>query len=290
MTKSLAQRFRVDDGANFHLKDWDPADDAGLTKDEAQARLAQLGARMAELQDQLYAQDRWSLLLVFQAMDAAGKDGTIRHVLSGLNPQGCQVHSFKAPSDEELDHDFLWRCATRLPERGRIGVFNRSHYEEVLVVRVHPAILEDQKLPPALVTKSIWEERLEDLAAFERHLARNGTAILKFFLHVSRDEQKKRFLERLDEPEKNWKFSVHDVEERAHWKAYQSAYEDAIRATATAHAPWYVVPADKKWVTRTVVAAAIVARLEELGLAYPKVDSRAKAELDAARAKLVAGD
>ena len=290
MAKSLAQRFRVDDGANFHLKDWDPADDAGLTKDEAQARLAQLGARMAELQDQLYAQDRWSLLLVFQAMDAAGKDGTIRHVLSGLNPQGCQVHSFKAPSDEELDHDFLWRCATRLPERGRIGVFNRSHYEEVLVVRVHPAILEDQKLPPALVTKSIWEERLEDLAAFERHLARNGTAILKFFLHVSRDEQKKRFLERLDEPEKNWKFSVHDVEERAHWKAYQSAYEDAIRATATAHAPWYVVPADKKWVTRTVVAAAIVARLEELGLAYPKVDSRAKAELDAARAKLVAGD
>ncbi len=290
MTKSLAHRFRVDDGANFHLKDWDPADDAGLTKDEAQARLAQLGARMAELQDQLYAQDRWSLLLVFQAMDAAGKDGTIRHVLSGLNPQGCQVHSFKAPSDEELDHDFLWRCATRLPERGRIGVFNRSHYEEVLVVRVHPAILEDQKLPPALVTKSIWEERLEDLAAFERHLARNGTAILKFFLHVSRDEQKKRFLERLDEPEKNWKFSVHDVEERAHWKAYQSAYEDAIRATATAHAPWFVVPADKKWVTRTVVAAAIVARLEELGLAYPKVDSRAKAELDAARAKLVAGD
>ena len=290
MAKSLAQRFRVDDGANFHLKDWDPADDAGLTKDEAQARLAQLGARMAELQDQLYAQDRWSLLLVFQAMDAAGKDGTIRHVLSGLNPQGCQVHSFKAPSDEELDHDFLWRCATRLPERGRIGVFNRSHYEEVLVVRVHPAILEDQKLPPALVTKSIWEERLEDLAAFERHLARNGTAILKFFLHVSRDEQKKRFLERLDEPEKNWKFGVHDVEERAHWKAYQSAYEDAIRATATAHAPWYVVPADKKWVTRTVVAAAIVARLEELGLAYPKVDSRAKAELDAARAKLVAGD
>ena len=290
MAKSLAQRFRVDDGANFHLKDWDPADDAGLTKDEAQARLAQLGARMAELQDQLYAQDRWSLLLVFQAMDAAGKDGTIRHVLSGLNPQGCQVHSFKAPSDEELDHDFLWRCATRLPERGRIGVFNRSHYEEVLVVRVHPAILEDQKLPPALVTKSIWEERLEDLAAFERHLARNGTAILKFFLHVSRDEQKKRFLERLDEPEKNWKFSVHDVEERAHWKAYQSAYEDAIRATATAHAPWFVVPADKKWVTRTVVAAAIVARLEELGLAYPKVDSRAKAELDAARAKLVAGD
>ncbi|MFO1008847.1 MAG: polyphosphate kinase 2 family protein [Planctomycetota bacterium] len=290
MAKSIAQRFRVENGAAFRLKDCDPADDAGLAKDDAQTKLAQLGARMAELQDQLYAQDRWSLLLVFQAMDAAGKDGTIRHVLSGLNPQGCQVHSFKAPSDEELDHDFLWRCATRLPERGRIGVFNRSHYEEVLVVRVHPAILEDQKLPPALVTKSIWEERLEDLAAFERHLARNGTAILKFFLHVSRDEQKKRFLERLDEPEKNWKFSVHDVEERAHWKAYQSAYEDAIRATATAHAPWYVVPADKKWVTRTVVAAAIVARLEELGLAYPKVDSRAKAELDAARAKLVAGD
>jgi len=285
--KSLAHRFRVDDGAKFRLKDWDPADEAGLAKDEAQALLGGLGERMAELQDQLYAQDRWSVLLVFQAMDAAGKDGAIRHVLSGLNPQGCQVHSFKAPSDEELDHDFLWRCATRLPERGRIGVFNRSHYEEVLVVRVHPAILEDQKLPPALVTQSIWTERLEDIAAFERHLARNGTAILKFFLHVSRDEQKQRFLERLDEPEKNWKFSARDIVERGHWAAYHAAYEDAIRATAAPHAPWFVVPADKKWVTRCVVAAAIVERLQELGLAYPKVDARAKAELEAARAKLM---
>ncbi|MBK7875110.1 MAG: polyphosphate kinase 2 family protein [Planctomycetes bacterium] len=287
MPKSLAHRFRVDDGAKFRLKDWDPADEAGLAKDEAQALLGGLGERMAELQDQLYAQDRWSVLLVFQAMDAAGKDGAIRHVLSGLNPQGCQVHSFKAPSDEELDHDFLWRCATRLPERGRIGVFNRSHYEEVLVVRVHPAILEDQKLPPALVTQSIWTERLEDIAAFERHLARNGTAILKFFLHVSRDEQKQRFLERLDEPEKNWKFSARDIVERGHWAAYHAAYEDAIRATAAPHAPWFVVPADKKWVTRCVVAAAIVERLQELGLAYPKVDARAKAELEAARAKLM---
>lgn len=288
MPKSFAQRFRVDDGANFRLKDWDPAEDAGLSKEDGQALVEHLGARLVELQDMLYAQDRWSVLLVFQAMDAAGKDGTIKHVMSRVNPQGCQVHSFKAPSEEELDHDFLWRCATRLPERGRIGVFNRSHYEEVLVVRVHPELLEAQKLPRALVGKSIWKERLEDIAAFERHLARNGTAILKFFLHVSRDEQKKRFLERLDEPEKNWKFSAHDVEERAHWDAYHAAYEDVIRATATPESPWFVVPADKKWVTRAVVGAAIVERLEQLGLAYPRVDPRTRVELDAARAKLAA--
>ena len=286
MAKSLAQRFRVDDGANFHLKDWDPADDAGLTKDEAQARLAQLGARMAELQDQLYAQDRWSLLLVFQAMDAAGKDGTIRHVLSGLNPQGCQVHSFKAPSDEELDHDFLWRCATRLPERGRIGVFNRSHYEEVLVVRVHPAILEDQKLPPALVTKSIWEERLEDLAAFERHLARNGTAILKFFLHVSKKEQKKRLLERIDDPEVNWKFDPADVGLRAQWDDYMRCYQEAMNATSRAWAPWYAVPADSKSYMRRVVAEVVADTLEGLDLRWPTLSADARAEMLRLRATL----
>lgn len=287
MGKSLARRFRVDDGADFRLKDWDPADVAGLAKEEAQVRLAELGERMSVLQDQLYAQDRWAVLLVFQAMDAAGKDGAIAHTMSGLNPQGCQVHSFKAPSAEELDHDFLWRCAARLPERGRIGVFNRSHYEEVLVVRVHPELLDGQMLPPALVGKSIWKERLEDIAAFERHLARNGTAILKFFLHVSRDEQKRRFFERLDEPEKNWKFSALDVEERAHWKEYQAAYEQAIRATAAPHAPWFVVPADKKWVTRAVVSAAIVEQLEELGLAYPKLGATERAALDEARKRLL---
>jgi PPK2 family polyphosphate:nucleotide phosphotransferase len=282
--------YRVTKGKGFRLKDIDPGDTRKLNsdrKDEAKAVLAQGVEWLAEEQDKLYAQDRWSVLLVFQAMDAAGKDGTIKHVMSGVNPQGCQVFSFKAPSPEDLDHDFLWRTTKCLPERGRIGIFNRSYYEEVLVVRVHEAILARQKLPRELVTKRIWDERLEDIAAFERYLARNGTVILKFFLHVSRKEQKKRFMERLDQPEKHWKFAAGDVHERQYWDDYMAAYEDAIRATAAKHAPWFVVPADNKWFTRLVVAAAIVEVLEKLDLAYPKIDAATKSELTAARAALL---
>ena len=282
--------YRVTKGKGFRLKDIDPGDTRKLKsgqKDEAKEVLAQGVEWLAEEQDKLYAQDRWSVLLVFQAMDAAGKDGTIKHVMSGVNPQGCQVYSFKAPSPEEIDHDFLWRTTKCLPERGRIGIFNRSYYEEVLVVRVHQAILARQKLPPELVTKRIWDERLEDIAAFERYLARNGTVILKFFLHVSRKEQKERFMERLDQPEKNWKFAAADVHERRYWDDYMEAYEDAIRATAAKHAPWYVVPADNKWFTRLIVAAAIVETLEKLDLEYPKIDAATKKELAAARAGLL---
>ena len=227
---------------------------------------------LAELQDKLYAQDRWAVLLIFQAMDAAGKDGAIKHVMSGVNPQGCQVYSFKAPSAEDLDHDYLWRCMKCLPERGRIGIFNRSYYEETLVVRVHPEFLEKQKLPPELVTKDIWKERFEDIRSFERYLTRNGVVIRKFFLHVSKKEQKKRFLERLENPEKNWKFSANDVKERGFWDDYMEAYEDMIRNTATKEAPWYVVPADNKWFTRVVVAAAVIDALDSLDLQYPKVE------------------
>ena len=234
----------------------------------------------------LYAQDRWSLLLVFQAMDAAGKDSTIKHVMSGVNPQGCQVFSFKQPSSEELDHDFMWRYIRYLPERGRIGIFNRSYYEEVLVVRVHPELLERQKLPSPLVSKRIWDKRLADIAHFEDYVARQGTKILKFFLHVSRKEQKKRFMDRLDEPEKNWKFSASDVQERKFWSDYTYAFEEAIRATASKHAPWFVVPADKKWFSRLLVAAAIVEAMASLDLAYPKLDGAKKKELAAARAAL----
>jgi PPK2 family polyphosphate:nucleotide phosphotransferase len=235
----------------------------------------------------LFAQDRWSVLLVFQAMDAAGKDSTIKHVMSGVNPQGCQVFSFKQPSSEDLDHDFLWRCTKCLPERGRIGIFNRSYYEEVLVVRVHEALLARQQLPPRVVSKHIWDERHADIARFERYLARQGTVVLKFFLNVSKKEQKKRFLERLDEPEKNWKFAAADVRERQHWDDYMEAYEDAIRATASPHAPWYVVPADNKWFTRLVVGAAIIEAMENLDLHYPKVDAAKRKELAAARALLM---
>jgi PPK2 family polyphosphate:nucleotide phosphotransferase len=236
-----------------------------------------------DLQAKLYAQDRWALLLIFQAMDAAGKDGTIKHVMSGVNPEGCQVYSFKTPSETELQHDFLWRTTRNLPERGHIGIFNRSYYEEVLVVRVHPKVLESEKLPPSLVKKDIWEERFEDIHGFERHMARNGTVIRKFFLHLSKKEQKRRFMARLDEPEKNWKFSAADIHERDYWDKYQKAYEDVIRYTATKHAPWYVVPADNKWFTHLVVAAAIVETLEELGLSYPKVDAAKRKELQEAR-------
>ena len=284
---NFVKPFRVEGGRRFRLKDYDPGDTRGIgSKEKAEKYLARGIERLAELQEKLYAQDRWAVLLVFQAMDAAGKDGAIKHVMSGINPQGCQVFSFKAPTAEDLDHDFLWRTAKCLPERGRIGIFNRSYYEEVLVVRVHPEILAKQKLPPSLVTKRIWKERHEDIAAHERYLARNGVAVVKFFLNVSRAEQKRRFLERLDRPEKNWKFSSADAKERRHWKEYMRAYEEMIQATASKDAPWYVVPADKKWFSRIVVAGATILALEKLGLAFPTVDDAQKKELAAARTEL----
>ena len=286
--ESYVRPFRVATGKGFHLKDFDPGDTRGLQldKNEAAGLLQQGTEWLAEEQSMLYAQDRWSLLLIFQAMDAAGKDGTIKHVMSGVNPQGCQVFSFKQPSREDLDHDFLWRYAKCLPERGRIGIFNRSYYEEVLVVRVHPDILERQRLPPPLVSKHIWDERLADIARFEDYLTRQGTVILKFFLHVSRKEQKKRFMERLDRPDKHWKFSASDVRERGFWDDYMHAFQEAIRATASDQAPWYVVPADNKWFTRLLVAAAIVETVEKLDLAYPTVSAEKKKELQAVRAAL----
>ena len=266
--RGILRSYRITTGRRFRLKDYDPGDTRGIdSKEKAEKYLARGIARLADLQDKLYAQDRWAVLLVFQAMDAAGKDSAIKHVMSGVNPQGCQVFSFKAPTTEDLDHDYLWRTAKCLPERGRIGIFNRSYYEEVLVVRVHPEILGKQKLPADRVTKGIWKERHEDIAAHERYLARNGVAVVKFFLHVSKAEQKRRFLERLDRPEKNWKFSSADAKERRHWKDYMRAYEEMIQATAAPHAPWYVVPADKKWFSRIVVAGAIIQAMERLGLA-----------------------
>jgi len=283
--------FRITKGKGFKLKDFDPADTCGLTMGKGEAaELLQRGTEwLAEEQDILYAQNRWSLLLVFQAMDAAGKDGTIKHVMSGVNPQGCQVFSFKQPSSEDLDHDFFWRYTKRLPERGRIGIFNRSYYEEVLVVRVHEHILKRQKLPPPLMSKRIWDERLFDIAHFEDYLTRQGTIILKFFLNVSRKEQKKRFMERLDRPNKHWKFSPSDVHERKFWGDYMHAFQEAIRATASKRAPWYVVPADNKWFTRLLVAAAIVEAVENLDLAYPAVDAKKQKELQAMRADLSRG-
>ena len=278
--------YRVVSGKGFRLRNMDPADTRGLgseNKPQARELLAKGVQWLAEEQDKLYAQNRWSVLLLFQAMDAAGKDGTIKHVMSGVNPQGCQVFSFKQPSSEDLDHDYLWRYMKCVPERGRIGIFNRSYYEEVLVVRVHEQILQNQNLPAKLVGKRIWDERLEDIAAFERYLARNGVLLLKFFLNVSRAEQKRRFMERLDLPQKNWKFSSADVKERGYWNDYMRAYEEAIRGTATNHAPWFVVPADNKWFTRLVVSAAIVEALENLDLAYPRIDSAKRKELAAAR-------
>jgi PPK2 family polyphosphate:nucleotide phosphotransferase len=279
--------YRVDDGRQFRLKDHDPGDSSGLDSKEKAGKLLAKGVeRLAELQEKLYAQDKWAVLIIFQAMDAAGKDSAIKHVMSGINPQGCQVYSFKAPTSEELDHDFLWRTAKSLPERGRIGIFNRSYYEEVLIVRVHPEILAKQKLPERLVGRRIWKERYEDIAAHERYLARNGVAILKFFLHVSKGEQKKRFLERLDRPQKNWKFSAVDAKEREHWTEYMAAYEDMIRETAAPHAPWIVVPADKKWFARLVVAAAVADAMEKLDLDFPGVTAAQKQELAAARQAL----
>ncbi|MBN8525585.1 MAG: polyphosphate kinase 2 family protein [Planctomycetes bacterium] len=286
----FADKFKVTKGKDFRLKDWDPADTLKFNdKEQAERILAEGVEKLAKLQDKLYADDRWSLLLIFQAMDAAGKDGTIKHVMSGINPQGCQVYSFKSPSAEELDHDFLWRTTRCLPERGRIGIFNRSYYEEVLVVRVHPEFLEKQRMPRKLVDKDIWEGRYESINDFEKHLSRNGTIVRKFFLNVSKDEQKARFMKRLDDPDRNWKFSSSDAKERQHWDEYQAAYQDLIRATASKHAPWYVVPADHKWFSRVVVAAAIIDALESLNLDYPEVDAAKKAELAEAR-KLLDGE
>ena len=287
--RKFSEPFRVVDGSGFRLKDIDPDDTRDLKtedKPRAQKMLKAGVAALAELQDMLYAQDRWALLLIFQAMDAAGKDSAIKHVMSGVNPQGCQVFSFKAPTSEDLDHDYLWRCMKCLPERGRIGIFNRSYYEETLIVRVHPELLVKEKLPPRLVSKRIWDERFEDISNVERYLARNGVAICKFFLHVSKKEQKQRFLERLDEPEKNWKFSLSDIEERKYWDAYMDAYQDMIRHTAAKYAPWYVVPADHKWFTRLVVAAAVVHALSCLGLHYPKLDAAQRKQLSLARKAL----
>jgi len=287
--RKLAKPFRVTDDS-FRLKDYDPADTLDFTSEDkprAKEALAIGIQLLADLQDMLYAQDRYALLLIFQAMDAAGKDGAIKHVMSGINPQGCQVYSFKAPTSEDLDHDFLWRCMRCLPERGRIGIFNRSYYEETLVVRVHKEFLEKQRLPPELVTKDIWEERFQDIRAFERYLTRNGVIVRKFFLNVSRKEQRKRFLSRIEEPEKNWKFSGSDIEERGYWNDYMDAYDDMIRNTATKRAPWYVVPADNKWFTRVVVAAAVIDALASLDLAYPKVSDAKLKSLAAAKRSLL---
>jgi len=281
--------YRVTKGKDFALKDCDPGDTGGLNsadKAEAKEMLAEGVEWLAEQQDMLYAQDHWAVLLVFQAMDAAGKDGTIKHVTSGINPQGCDVTSFKQPSVEELDHDYLWRYMKRVPARGQIGIFNRSYYEEVLVVKVHQELLTRQKLHPSLVTKNIWAERYEDIGNFEQYLTRNGVRVLKFFLHVSKDEQKRRFMGRLDEPEKNWKFSAADVAERQHWSEYQAAYEEAIQNTSSVEAPWYVVPADNKWFTRLVVAGAVVEAMAGLQLHYPQIDAAKQAELAAARTQL----
>src|SRR5215469_5286373 len=289
-SRDLAKPFRISKGKDFRLKDVDPDDTLDFTKEEDKPRAKEVLAMgvtaLAELQDKLYAQDKWAVLLIFQAMDAAGKDGAIKHVMSGINPQGCQVHSFKAPSAEDLDHDYLWRCMKCLPNRGEIGIFNRSYYEETLVVRVHPEFLARQKVPPSLVTKQIWDERFQDIRNFERYLYRNGIVVIKFFLHVSKGEQKKRFLERADSPDKNWKFSASDMAERVHWDDYQKAYEDMIRNTATRECPWYVVPADNKWFSRVVVSAAVIDTLAGLKLSYPRVDKEKLAEIAEARKTL----
>jgi len=283
-------RFRVRPDKKFRLEDHDPGFTGRFeSKEDGKRHLEEGLEKLRDLQEKLYAQDQWAVLLLFQAMDAAGKDSVIEHVMSGVNPQGCQVFSFKAPSAEELDHDFLWRTTRCLPERGRIGVFNRSYYEEVLVVRVHPQILAKQKLPAALVTDRIWKERYEDIGAFERYLSRNGTVIRKFFLHVSKEEQRERFLARLDQPEKNWKFAAADVQERGHWDEYMKAYEKMIEATTSEEAPWFVIPADHKWFTRLAVADVIVETMQELDLHYPEVSETQRQELQRARALLEGG-
>ena len=289
--RKFSKQYRVGDGAKFRLSDYstEPSFELGKEDKPLVKQTLQLGVEaLAALQDILYAQDKWSLLVVFQAMDAAGKDGAIKHVMSGINPQGCQVSSFKAPSSEDMDHDFLWRCQKHLPERGRIGIFNRSYYEEVLVVRVHEKILKGQKLPEELVTENIWEERFKDIRNFEKYLGRNGTVVIKFFLHLSKDEQRKRFIERVDDPDKNWKFSAADANERGFWKDYMAAYEEMIKNTSTEKAPWYVVPADSKPYARIVIASAIINALDEMGLEYPKVSKEKIAELHAIKEQLLA--
>ena len=288
--RQLAEPFRVSRGKSFSLKDVDPGDTLGSKSEDkprAKEALAMGVEALAQLQDKLYAQDKWALLLIFQAMDAAGKDGAIKHVMSGVNPQGCQVFSFKAPSAEELDHDYLWRCMKCLPNRGRIGIFNRSYYEETLIVRVHPELLAKEKVPPPLLTKRLWKERFADICNFEEYLDHNGVVVRKFFLHVSKKEQKRRFLERIENAQKNWKFSASDAAEREHWHEYMEAYEDMIRHTATDRAPWYVVPADNKWFTRSVVAAAVIETLGSLGLKYPEVDEDKRRELAVAKKALL---
>jgi PPK2 family polyphosphate:nucleotide phosphotransferase len=283
----LSKPYRIENGKKFRLKDHDPADTAKLeSQEQAKELLAKGISRMAELQEKLYTDNQWGLLLIFQAMDAAGKDSVIKHVMSGVNPQGCQVYSFKTPSTEELDHDFMWRNAKCLPERGRIGIFNRSYYEEVLIVRVHPKILASEKIPASLITKNIWEERFQDICGFERYLSRQGFVIRKFFLNLSKKEQKKRFLDRLQQPHKNWKFSIGDLHERKHWDDYMNAYENMIVSTSTPEAPWFVIPADNKWFTRLAVAAAVVDTLERMDLAYPQLNSQKRKELEAARKML----
>lgn len=284
--QSYVTPFRVDGSAPFHLKDHEHSEKGDLDKDEGKEIIDANRKRLSDLQERLYAQDRWSLLLIFQGMDAAGKDSAIKSVFEGINPQGCEVYSFKQPSTNELDHDFMWRTSCSLPQRGRIGIFNRSYYEECLVVRVHPEVLAKQKLPPSLVTKNIWRERFEDISAFERYLARNGTVVLKFFLNVSKEEQRQRFLDRLEEPAKNWKFSMADVTERKLWDRYQAAYQDMIRHTSSVAAPWYVVPADRKWFARVVIGSVIVHALEKLNLQFPKVDKGSLEEFKQVRVAL----
>jgi len=290
-SRGFAEPFRVTKGKEFRLKDVDPDDTLEFTKEEHKSQAKEVLATgvmaLAELQDKLYAQDKWAVLLIFQAMDAAGKDGAIKHVMSGVNPQGCQVYSFKSPSSEDLDHDYLWRCMKALPNRGHIGIFNRSYYEEVLVVRVHPEFLAKQKLPPKLVGKQIWEDRFEDIRNFEQYLTRNGVIVRKFFLHVSKKEQKRRFLDRIDDSQKNWKFSANDAAERDFWDDYMQAYEKMIQGTATKDAPWYVVPADNKWFTRVVVGAAVIEALDDLDLKYPEVGQDKLKELAIAKKKLL---
>jgi PPK2 family polyphosphate:nucleotide phosphotransferase len=285
----LAEPFCITKGEKFRLKDFDPAATTGVkSKQDAQDILDKRVGVLSHLQEKLYAQDRWSVLIVLQALDAAGKDGVIKHVMSGVNPQGCDVHSFKSPSNEELSHDYLWRAHKCIPERGKIGIFNRSYYEEVLVVRVHPTLLGAEKLPEQLITKHVWSQRYEDINAFEEYLTRNGILVRKFFLHLSKEEQKKRFLERLDDSKKNWKFSMADITERGYWEDYQEAYEEMIQNTATKHAPWFVVPADNKWFTQMIVASAIIEALDDLDLAFPDVDKAKKKELEGVRASLLA--
>ena len=284
--KPYVAPFRFDGSGTFHLKAHRPGEKGGLDKDEAAKILDANRKRLNDFQEKLYAQDRWSLLLIFQGMDAAGKDSAIKSVFEGVNPQGCEVTSFKQPTTHELDHDFMWRCMTALPERGRIGIFNRSYYEECLVTRVHPELLAKEKIPPRLMTKNIWRERFEDITAIERYLARNGTVILKFFLNISKEEQRERFLDRLEQPSKNWKFSMGDVTERGRWNRYQAVYQDIVRHTSTPLAPWHVVPADHKWFARVVIVSTIVAALKQLDLKFPRVDKDSQKEFKQVREAL----